>query len=306
MRGRPVIVIAALLALGLSASATGYVVERGDSLWAIAQQHGTTVAELVALNEIDDPDLIHVGQTLRLPGDLVDESAADPDADAQADDQDRGTSATEPVADARDEAASDAGVTYRVQRGDTLFAIARRHGTSPAELARLNALPNPNLIRVDQVLTISGDPAAAPQPPAAAPPPRASLSQAEVGALLERTARAHGLDPALVKAVAWQESRWRPDAISSAGARGVMQVMPATARWISSALAGHALDLDDPADNVLAGVLYLRYLDRQVGGDQARLLASYFQGPNAVARHGISPAGQRYVSSVRTLIPRFR
>lgn len=286
MRGKRIVTLAALVALVATASAATYVVERGDTLWRIAQAHGTTVAELVQLNGISNPNLILVGQELKLPQGLVDDGDAEPETDGG------------PASEGSPQAA-----TYRVQRGDTLYRIARQHGTTVAHLVRINSIPNPNLIRVGQVLKLTdGASASAPTSPA---PPSGSSSNARIEALLTSTARAHGLDPALVKAVAWQESRWRPNAVSPAGARGVMQVMPSTGRWISSTLAGRSLDLDDPADNILAGVLYLAYLDRLTGGNEARTLASYFQGPNAVARNGISSSGQRYVSSVRTLKARF-
>lgn len=291
MRGTRTLAIGALAALLLTASAATHVVQRGDTLWAIAQQHGTTVAELVQLNRISNPNLIVVGQELRLPDAVGDGGGSS------------GTAAPAPSSPAPKGPAT--GATYRVQRGDTLFRIARQHNTTVAELARINNIANPNLIRVGQVLTLAGNGSSATTPPATSNPPSGSTSQAQIGAILDRTARAHGLDPALVKAVAWQESRWRPNAVSSAGARGVMQVMPSTGRWISSNLAGRSLNLDDPEDNILAGVLYLKYLERLTGGNEARMLASYLQGPNAVARHGISAAGQRYVSSVRTLKGRF-
>lgn len=288
MRARRFVVVATLAALVATASAATHVVKAGDTLWALAQEHGTTVAELVRLNDISNPNLIRVGQELRLPGSL-----------------DEGSSSAPTPSPAPSNGPTD-GATYRVQRGDTLFRIARQHNTTVAELARINHIANPNLIRVGQVLTLAGGPSSAtPPPPSGSNPPSGSASQAQIGDILDRTARAHGLDPALVKAVAWQESRWRPNAVSSAGARGVMQVMPSTGRWISSNLAGRTLNLDDPEDNILAGVLYLRYLQRLTGGDEARMLASYLQGPNAVARNGISAAGQRYVSSVQTLRSRF-
>ncbi len=297
MRGRRWVVIGALAALIASASAASHIVQSGDTLWSIAQRHGTTVQEIAQLNGIGNPNVIHVGQELRLPG--ADGSNGSGSGGSS------GGSGNGGGAGSGGAGSSGSATSYRVQRGDTLFSIARRHGTTVQELTRINSIPNPNLIRVGQVITISGQPGSSSPPPSSPPPSNGSWSQAQVGELLESTARAHGMDPAVVKAVAWQESRWRVDAVSSSGARGVMQVMPSTGRWISSNLAGRTLDLDDPADNVLAGVLYLKYLQQLTGGNEARMLASYLQGPNAVARNGISAAGQRYVSSVQALKPRF-
>lgn len=295
-RFRTFVTIAALAALVAGGSGAAWIVQPGDSLWAIARATDTTVADLVALNELRDPDLIRPGQELSLPGSGAGSGSEDGEAVSEGD----------AVADAPPEEDGEpaASTTYRIQPGDTLFAIARRHGTTVSALARLNAITDPDVVRVGQVLTVADD-ASSPSGPATGSSPN-TPSQAEVGPLLHRTARDHGMDPALIKAVAWQESRWRNHVVSSAGARGIMQVMPATGQWISRNLAGRTLDLNDPVDNVLAGVLYLDHLQRITAGNERRMLASYFQGPNAVARGGISPAGHRYVDSVHNHRARFR
>ena len=97
---------------------------------------------------------------------------------------------------------------------------------------------------------------------------------------------------ALLAAVAHTESRFQADATSSAGARGLLQVMPTTA-------AQEKVKGDDPASNVLAGARYLRrLLDRFASTDLA--LAAYNAGPTAVARTGGAPNGQTltYVENV--------
>jgi soluble lytic murein transglycosylase-like protein len=108
----------------------------------------------------------------------------------------------------------------------------------------------------------------------------------------EAAARDASLPPALLYAVAKVESNLRPDAESSAGARGLLQLMPAT---------GDALDLniDEPRANILAGARYLRLLfDRFNSSDVA--LAAYNAGPTAVERAGRAPSIDvlRYVSNV--------
>ena len=303
---RTSVAVLALAALVTAASGSTWVVRSGDTLWGIARSAGTSVDALVAINDIANPDLIRPGQTLRLS------AAATEDDDAAAD---ASTGDTAEPDGERDEPSGatggtdhQTGETHRIRPGDTLYGIARRYGTSVAELVRINGITDPNRIHVGRDLTIrpGGGTPAPDSTSAADPTPTATLTQAEVGALLDRTARAHGVDPSLVKAVAWQESRWRNHVVSSAGAIGIMQVMPATGRWISTSLAGRTLDLEDPEDNVLAGVLYLRYLGTLTGSNERRLLASYFQGPNAVARHGVSPAGHRYVEQVQGHRERFR
>ncbi len=309
---RPAITVVALAALVVAASGSTWVVRSGDTLWGIARSADTTVDELVAINDIATPDLIRPGQSLRLPTDTAGPSDVHGDVDgntdaAAGDVPATGADATDPDAGAAaDTADGRASETHRIEPGDTLYGIARRYATTVSDLIRINGITNPDRIQVGRDLTIRPDERTPSPEVPPAPTPPTTVTQAEVGALLDRTARQYGVDPALVKAVAWQESRWRNHVVSSAGARGIMQIMPATGRWISGTLAGRTLDLDDPQDNVLAGVLYLRYLGTLTGSNERRLLASYFQGPNAVARHGVSAAGHRYVDQVQAHRDGFR
>lgn len=187
---------------------------------------------------------------------------------------------------------------YTVQPGDTLSGIAARHATTVAELARANDLADPDHVRAGQRLAVPGEAHAAGAPRAA--------SRAEVEVLLERTAREHGWSSAFVKALAWQESGWNNTVVSSAGAVGVMQVLPSTGEFVSRNLAGRTLDLGEPADNVLAGVLFLDYLYDLTGGDAELTLAGYYQGLRSVRQHGAFADTERYVANVLALRDRFR
>lgn len=90
------------------------------------------------------------------------------------------------------------------------------------------------------------------------------------------------LSPALLEAVVWQESRWRANAISPAGARGLAQLMPATARELG-------VDPDDPMQNLEGGARYLREQMDRFEGDLEKALAAYNAGPARVARAGGIP-----------------
>ena len=125
--------------------------------------------------------------------------------------------------------------------------------------------------------------------PARAESPRAAIpaldlpSEAEVrrfAPIVERAARAHGVDEALVHAVIFAESSYDPRAISPAGASGLMQLMPATAQHYG------VRDLFDPAQNVSGGVRLLRDLLRQFDGNMELALAAYNAGAGAVIRAG--------------------
>jgi len=108
-----------------------------------------------------------------------------------------------------------------------------------------------------------------------------------VMAAIVRESRRHGLDPALVAAVIQVESRFDPFAVSSVGARGLMQLMPPTARWLlekdSDPARIRPTDLFNPMLNVELGTSYLAQLMGRFDGDLHRALIAYNAGPS-VAR----------------------
>lgn len=100
----------------MSGTETIYTVKRGDTLSGIAAKYGTTYQELAAYNGISNPNIISMGQKIKIPG----------------------TGA----------------VTHTVARGDTLSAIARKYGSTVSAIAKANNIANVNIIHVGQVLTI--------------------------------------------------------------------------------------------------------------------------------------------------------
>ena len=104
------------------------------------------------------------------------------------------------------------------------------------------------------------------------------------GELIWEKSQKYDVDPALVAAVIEQESRFRPQAKAQVGARGLMQLMPRTGRWMG------ARNLYDPEQNVDAGVKYIAYLNKRFNGDMKKIVAAYNGGEGNVMRYrGIPP-----------------
>lgn len=121
------------------------------------------------------------------------------------------------------------------------------------------------------------------------PVPAASISE-----LVEKTSRAHDVDPLLVDAVIRVESNYDASAVSPRGAQGLMQLMPPTARMLG------VNDTFDPGENIEAGVKYLKYLQTLYKDDRLAL-AAYNAGPAAVDRFKQVPPypeTQKYVEQV--------
>ncbi len=226
-------------------AAVRHVVSPGETLSYIAIIYETTVQEIAGENGIIDPDLIYPGQGLDIPG-----AGAGGSAGA-------------------------GGGSYVVQPGDTLSGIAYRHGVSTSQLQTSNGISHADYIYAGQVLTI---PSAYSEPdvPSLVFPDRPWDPSLE--AMIDDIAWMEGVDPGLVKAVATVESGWRQWAVSSAGAVGIMQVMPGTVAWLETDVFGFGFNEYESAwDNVRLGARYLRILLDATDSDYDAV-AAYYQG----------------------------
>jgi soluble lytic murein transglycosylase-like protein len=130
------------------------------------------------------------------------------------------------------------------------------------------------------------------------PPERASLRNAFL-----RLSRLTGVPSDLAMALAWQESGWQRNKVSSTRAVGVMQLMPDTVEFVSMYLLGlkQPLDPRDPVANIRMGTRFLRYLLDANGGNVDLALASYYQGLRSVREHGLLDETRRFVGNVKAL-----
>ena len=116
---------------------------------------------------------------------------------------------------------------------------------------------------------------AIPEEAIASPAAASALLPTRYRAAVEQLAARFDLSPALIEALVWQESRWRASAVSSAGARGLAQLMPGTARELG-------VNPDDPFANLEGGARYLREQLDRFDGDLEKALAAYNAGPGRV------------------------
>ncbi len=121
--------------------------------------------------------------------------------------------------------------------------------------------------------------------------------------MIADAARRHGLDGSLLKAVVHAESAFSPTAVSSAGAKGLMQLMDATAQTLGVS------NSFDPTENLEGGAKFLRQLLTRYQGNEALALAAYNAGPNAVDHWGGIPPYQEtqiYVPRILNLREQYR
>ena len=285
---------AALQGAGLVASAPsaaapasgggGYTVQPGETLSGIAANAGVSVADLAAANGLDPNGILVAGTTLSLAGGASSSSSG---------------------------AAPAVQGAYTVRPGDTLSGLAAGAGVSVADMAAMNGLdPDGILVAGTPIKLPSGapapahadEPAPAPVVPQADPVPTTTT----VGAAdIQGVAAQYGVSPSLAAAIGWQESGFNNAMVSDANARGVMQVMPGTWDYVQQNLAQRPLDPSSATDNVHAGVMYLKQLLDQTGGDENAAIAGYYQGLSSVQNRGLYDDTERYVANVQALRSRF-
>jgi N-acetylmuramoyl-L-alanine amidase len=274
----------------VSSGAGAFVVQRGDTLSAIAARLGVSVNALAAANGLNPSGLLIAGTTLN------------------------GGSGSGTSGSVSSAAAPVSSGAFVVQRGDTLSAIAARLGVSISSLAADNGLNPSGLLIAGTTLHGAGASAPAtssgttemvstsPSSAGGAVPTGETVSPSEVGSI----AASEGVSPSLAEAIGYQESGFNNDEVSSTGAVGVMQIMPSTWSWIGQNLATPPpLSTTSAADNIRAGSLLLHSLLSDSGGNDAEAVAGYYQGLQSVRAHGLFSDTQAYVNNVLSLRQRF-
>src|SRR4051794_28614247 len=272
-------------------AAVVHTVAPGETLWQLAAMNNMTTRSFAAANGLSPDAHIVSGTTIRIPS-IAEASTA--------------------LTTAAPAAAPPAMGGYTVRPGDSLSAIATTARVPMSAIASMNGLDPNGLLLAGTVLKLptgSPAPAGASQPaPATTSVPHAApyassgrVTSSDIAAVASR----NGVPASLASAIAWQESGFNNGMVSSANARGVMQVMPGPWDWVQATLARRHLDPSSAIDNVGAGVLYLGHLLGETGGDPALAAAGYYQGIGSVRSIGMLPETQRYVANVMALRSRF-
>jgi LysM repeat protein len=257
---------------GGGAAGTVHRVRPGENLTTIARRYGVTVEALRRANGLSNPNHVVSGRRLQVPAGGAPRSSG--------------------------------GVTtHVVRRGESLSVIAARYGVATSTLQALNGIPNPNLVYAGRRLSVPSGGAEVRSARSVGVP----SSRANLRGVFERYAAQHGVPADLAMAIGWQESGWQAHRVSSAGAVGVMQLMPDTVDFVSKILLRQRTRLNpyDAEQNIRMGTRFLRYLIDQTGNERTALHA-WFQGLRSVRERGASPASQRFAANVLALRPRFR
>ena len=324
--------LAAAIAPAMAGAAIPHTVQPGETLWSIAAANNLTTRTVAAFNGLSEDSQVVLGQTIQVPttvegyASLVNAGLAPADPSAQAAPaapaaapdgagaEPAGTTAAAPAATTTATVSSGPAPAghYKVRPGDTLGALASSSGVSVDAMAAMNGIDPSAPLLIGTVLKL---PSGAPAPPGASTPEPAQTvvpqadpepTAAVVGASdVQSVAALHGISPSLAAAIAWQESGFNNAMVSSANARGVMQVMPGTWSYVQDNLADRSLDPNSATDNVHAGVLYLKRLLTDTGGDENAAIAGYYQGLGSVRSRGMFEDTKQYVANVQALRARF-
>lgn len=296
-------------------------VAEGESLSQIAEIYGIATTDLVDLNGLDDPDLIISGTVLDLPDTthvvvageslwtIAELYEVPVGALARANDLEGSDPVLQPgdvlelgAAGASTETPDDAEPPgHTVSEGETLWAIAQTHGTTVAALLEANGWRDDHVLAVGAEVTLPSM--------AGTSLPEELLNDPDKLALLptfDRWAAEYGVPADLLKSLAWFESGWNNEVISSADAIGIGQLLPITADFVSDVLLrGEQLDPHVAEQNIQLSARFLRYLlDETDSVDLA--VASYYQGLTATRQHGIYNSSVFYVDGIIAQRVRFQ
>jgi Putative peptidoglycan-binding domain-containing protein len=183
--------------------------------------------------------------------------------------------------------------SYVVKPGDSLTAIAQKHKTTLSKIAKLNRLNPAKPLLIGVKLRV----------PTTVKRTTTAVSATNAGTVrssLDRWAAHYGIDASLARALAWMESGYNNEVVSSVGAQGVMQLLPSTWDYVETVLIKHPV-VHDADGNVHVGLAYLNHLLHAFNGNEHLALAGWYQGERAVRTNGTYKVSKVFVADVLAL-----
>ncbi len=322
MRSPKLLLLSALVCLAAPACASadfGHVIASGESLSSVAATDGLSVDQLAAANGLSSDSQLIAGSTLQIPP----QSAVSDEGSTSASSGEDSQAASDQTSESESASSSDSaggsssgGGGYTVQPETrcrrSRLSTAPPSASWPPPTASIPAGILPTGITLsfggsssssssESDASESSSPASSDSGGGAQPTPETVTPQ-DVGDV----AAGNGVSPSLAEAIGDQESGFNNDLVSSTGATGVMQIEPATWDYIDSDLATPPpLSPTSAQDNIRGGVLLLRSLLDQTGGDPSLAAAGYYQGLESVRDHGMYSDTEQYVNDVMALRQRF-
>jgi hypothetical protein len=266
------VLVSALFPVAASAN-YAHVVQPGETLTSVAAVDGLSIAAIASANRISPEAQLIAGQTLWIPPRTTVNAAVGAAATTGTTEQVAATTTTTETSGSED----------ADEDGDT------DAGAATAKTSQTTTQPSST---VPHTSAASGSPTPTPE----------RVTSTEIATVAD----ANAVPAALAEAVAWQESGWNNDVVSSIGAVGVMQIVPTTWTWIDRYLTpANPLGNASASENIRAGVLLLHQLLGLTGGNEQLAVAGYYQGLSSVRRFGMYPSTRQYVADVTALAARF-
>lgn len=318
-----------------------HTVQPGDAVWSLATTYEVSVDQIIAANELSDPDFIVVGHTLRIPAASTSASETGAETSATSHEVAEGDSlwaiaarydvplgllarhndiggdalifpgqvltlpapgtADDPPASEPVADTGPAAQSHTVDEGDSLWGVAIAYGTTVDALRDANSLADDAVLQIGQRLVIPGAALSSDLPADLLSDP----DRLALMPLFDKWANEYDVPPDLLKALAWFESGWNNEKRSSANAIGIGQILPITADFVSEVLLqGTQLDPTVPEQNIRLSARYLQYLLYHAGSTRLAI-ASYYQGLTATRQHGVYSSSEFYVDGILALRSRF-
>jgi LysM repeat protein len=291
-----------------NATAGAVTVRRGDTLWDLSRRYHVSVNQLASVNGMRLQDVLPVGRKLAIPSPATTVVTAGANAKTASKVGSTKTGSGSTTATSTKAVTTKTASTKAVSTKAVATKVASTKVATASAAASTAAAAAAPQYTADQLAQMRSFCVSYRAPSGSTPLPAVLVAHPErlaLRPLFVKWSRTYGVSASLIESIAWQESGWQNDVVSSANAQGIGQLLPTTAAFVSGTLLGLNLKLTVASDNVQMMVRFYAYLLKSSGGNQCVAVASYYQGFGAYQHVGVLPQSQVYVRSVFNLLPHF-